>query len=128
MYSDADIIARGTHGTVRFAVRLSGRRPAKRFLEEILRKSPKKYAKFLVRFSSVANGVILDGGKFKLLGASIWEFKVSSIRVLCFQDGSEWFLTNGFEGKRGLGQCPKEAIENAKRIRRDHLERKKRNE
>ena len=128
MCSDADIIARGTHGTVRFAVQSNERRPAKRFLEEILRKSPKKYARLLTRFASVANGVILDGGKFKLLGASIWEFKVSSIRVLCFQDGSEWFLTNGFEGKRGLGNCPKEAIEKAKRIRREHLKRKKRNE
>ena len=125
MYSDADIITRGSRGTVRYAVRSSGNRPAKPFIEKTQKQFPQKYYRSQGSFQLISDGKMLTSNKFRKLVAKIYEFKVNSIRILCFQDGNEWVLTNGFKGKRGSGKCPPNEIKKANRIMREHLKRKK---
>ena len=120
---DDNKVASGAWGTVEYAIELSGSMPARKFYESL---ETGDKAKFSALFQHMADGgKIYDKRKFNHLRRTpIYEFKRSLIRILCFQDGNSWCLTNGFSGKRGQGKCPPSQLERAQRIMKEHFERK----
>jgi hypothetical protein len=67
------------------------------------------------------HGQIKNEQKFRHLEGKIWEFKSDQNRVLCFQDGNCWILTNGFQKKQD--KTRRKEIKRANDIRAEHLER-----
>jgi len=119
--ADKDVIARGAWGTIEFAVRHNGARPAEKFLEELDKKQlSRKRTKLFTLFQWQANGRNLGEQKFKHLKDDIFEFKSGQARVLCFQKGNCWLITNGYIKKQD--NCPPREIAKAKRIMQEHLE------
>lgn len=119
---DADhiIVAQGSHGVVAYAVRANGARPAEKFFLGLAEKRSKQdQAKLLTLFRRVADGHKLSGHRFKHLQDKIYEFKSGQIRILCFGEQNNWFLTHGFIKKRD--KCRQEDITKAQRIREEHL-------
>jgi hypothetical protein len=60
-------------------------------------------------------GVIRDPGKFRPEGEGIYAFKSGRIRLLCFLDGRDVVVTNGYDKK--AERVRRQEIERAKRIR-----------
>jgi mRNA-degrading endonuclease RelE of RelBE toxin-antitoxin system len=60
-------------------------------------------------------GVIRDPGKFRPEGNGIYAFKSGRIRLLCFLDGRDVLLTNGYDKK--AEKVRRQEIDRATRIR-----------
>lgn len=135
-----EIVARGRWGTVECAVRLSGKSPARDFLEtecEQVREKGKDKpestarARFVVLFQMMADHGKLQPNRFKKEMGKLYTFRHEvrniQIRFPCFQDGNRWILTHGFikqGAKKGLGGWPKNESDRADEIMNEYLERK----
>jgi len=119
-YDDNAIVESGKHCTIEYAVNRNGKMPAKRFLDGLGKKDK---IRFSVLFQGLANnGKIRNKQKFShLKGTPFYQFKISVIRILCFQRGRFWYLTRGFAGKHGAGRCPPKEIDKARKIMEEHL-------
>lgn len=84
-------------GTVEYAVRQNGSMPAKAFVDSLIISERSKISHPLARLAT--SGFIFNTQKFRKIKGikeSIFEIKSGHIRVLCFQKGNSWVLTNGF--------------------------------
>jgi len=114
---DPSIVARGEWGTIEYAVRDNGTRPAEEFLRS---RDPSDRAKLAALFRRLADfGRIDNRQKFKKVDGEIFEFKCFQIRIGCFQQGRTWFLTHGFVKKQD--KWPKSELARAETIRREHM-------
>ncbi len=125
-----EVVAKGAWGTVEFAVRQSGRVPAKEFFNTL---TDKARARFLVLFQQMANAGSenVSAKRFKKEMGKLFAFRHEvdkrQIRFPCIQDGNRWILTSGFAkpgARKGLGKWPKSAIERAQAIEAEYWARK----
>lgn len=75
--------------------------------------------KFLARIERLADGHRMSAEQFVHEEDQIYALKIWARRIYCFQQGSDWFLTNGCEKKTDRAN-PQELLR-AKRIRLEHL-------
>lgn len=125
MSKDADrsvIVVQGTARTIEFAVCSNGSMPAKEFIEGLDESDQRKLDTLFRRLAET--GRIFNREQFKLVEGEIYEFKRHQVRVGCFQIGSRWILTHGFIKKRN--EWPKSELVRASQIRKEHLERERR--
>jgi hypothetical protein len=116
---DPRIVARGAWGSVEYATRDNGTRPAEEFIQS---RDPSDQAKLAALFRRLADfGRIDNRQKFKKVEGDIFEFKSFQIRIGCFQSGRTWFLTHGFVKKQD--RWPKSELERAQTIRKEHMSR-----
>ena len=106
----------GRKCNVDYACRLNGKKPAKEFIESMTEKERIKLQ--LILRMRVDKGRVSNEQKFKKLEGPIWELKSDKIRVLCFQDGKCWVLTNGF--RKDTRKTRRKYIELAKTIMVEH--------
>jgi hypothetical protein len=116
---DDNLVLARQWGSIRYAIRLNGKMPAKEFIGS-LDDEPRIDLEVLFEWMA-EHGQIRNIQKFRHLQVKIFEFKSDQNRVLCFQDGRTWFLTNGFIKKQG--KTPQKEIKRANDIRAEHLER-----
>jgi len=114
-----NILLKREWGTIKYAVRRSGRMPARKFVESLDVRARIKLEALLERMAEY--GEIRNVEKFKHLQDKIYEFKSGKNRVLCFQGGRSWILTNGF--KKQKGKTPRGEIMRAQDIMKEHLGR-----
>jgi phage-related protein len=77
-------------------------------------------AKLGALFQRMADsGRIHNVQKFKKVEGMVFEFKSFQIRIGCFQERREWFLTHGFMKKQD--KWPRRELERAQTIRDEHL-------
>jgi len=115
-----DPLVKGPCAIVAYARRLSGKRPALEYIENLGRSDWAKLAKSFVKMAQV--GRIHNKERFRKLGGKsgrIYEFKVHpKVRVLCFQLGKAWLLTHGFD--KETGKTPPGQIRSAEQIMKEH--------
>jgi phage-related protein len=113
-----DLLVKGPCGAVAYARRLNGNRPALEYIESLEQSDRAKLAKSFNTMAQV--GKIWNTERFRKLRGKIWEFKVyPKVRVLCFQLGSTWLLTHGFD--KETGDTPLRQIERAEQIMKEHI-------
>jgi len=116
-----DPLVRGPCGIVAYARRLSDKRPALEYIENLNRSDWAKLAKSFVKIAQV--GKIHNTERFRKLGGKsgkIYEFKIHpKVRVLCFQLGKTWLLTHGFD--KETGNTPPGQITRAEQIMSEHI-------
>jgi hypothetical protein len=110
--ADRPVAANGTALSVLYAVGSDGASPAKEFVELQEIKDQRKLAVLFQRMADV--GELRNREKFKKVEGDIWEFKSHQLRILCFRDGPNWILTNGFLKKKD--QIPPSELDRAQRI------------
>lgn len=106
-------------GSIEYAVRSSGKMPAREFIEGLDIRERIKLETLLERMAKC--GEIRNKEKFRHLVGKIYEFKSDNNRVLCFQSRKSWVLTNGF--KKEKDKTPRREISRAKNIMIEYLER-----
>ncbi len=116
---DNNLIIKRTWGEVRYAVRSSGKMPAKKYLESLVKEDRFRLEALFERMATF--GKVKNKEKFRKLEDEIWEFKSGQHRLLCFQVSNRWILTHGFLKKSG--KTPRKEIERAIVIMREHTER-----
>ena len=116
---DNNLIIKRTWGEVRYAVRSSGKMPAKKYLESLGKENRFRLEVLFERMATF--GKIASKQKFRKLKDEIWEFKSRQHRMPCFQASNRWILTHGFLKKSG--KTPKKEIERAIVIMKEHIER-----
>jgi len=114
-----DVVARGAWGSIRYATRRDGSRPAEEFLEDLDASDQQKLAALFERMAET--GKIGNTQKFKKEEGHIFAFKSFRIRVGRFQVQRTWFLTHGFNKKSD--HWPRSELDKAERIRLEHLNR-----
>jgi hypothetical protein len=115
-----NIAVEGKWGTIEYATKLNGRKPALDFLDSLKTGNKREQLRLVTLFDCMANeGKIPNPQKFKKLKGEIWEFKSKKCRVLCFQQGNSWILTHGFK-KQDRTQYGRE-IKKAMKIMKEHL-------
>lgn len=92
----------GTYGSVLFGRSQDGTHDAKDFWDKL---TIQQKAAFLALFGMISNDRNLqlnNRQKFKLVEGKLYEFKSNThqMRIFCFRDGSSWYLTSGFAGKK----------------------------
>ncbi len=117
--ADKNIAASGTWGTVEYACRADGTRPAQDFLDNL---EDKEKAALVALFKRMADhGRITNETKFKHEEGEIYAFKRFQTRLPCFRIGSSWFMTHGFIKKKD--RWPPTEINRAKDIMHEHKAR-----
>ena len=115
-----DPLIKGPCAGVAFARRANGKRPAKKYIENLGREDQAKLAKSFTKIAAIGR---INPERFRKLGGTsgrIYEFKVyPGIRVLCFQQGKTWYLTHGFN--KQTDKTPPKEIQRAEMIMREHL-------
>ncbi|MFC1676571.1 hypothetical protein ACFL3G_05865 [Planctomycetota bacterium] len=135
MASSADnIVAKGLYGTVEYAVRKDGKKPAQQGLEKLKKKKQhkSKYFAFIALFEQYVNTgslseIYLDGLKHNKI-SGILKFKRSDAypyRVPCFKMSNSYILTHVYEKREGDGRQIKREVELADTIRSEHKEQLK---
>ncbi len=113
-----DIIVKGPCAIVAYARRTNGKRPAFDYIENLEMDDWAKLANSFKRMTQV--GRIWNTERFKKLRGKIYEFKVHpKVRVLCFQIGITWLLTQGFD--KQTGDTPPRQITRAEQIMKEHI-------
>jgi len=113
-----DCLVKGPCAAVAYARRINGKRPALDYIENLEKEDRAKLAKSFTKMAQV--GKIWNTERFRKLRGKIWEFKVyPKVRVLCFQLGSTWLLTHGFD--KETGDTPPTQIERAEAIMKEHI-------
>jgi hypothetical protein len=122
--SDSQIV-RGPRRTIAYATDRQGRMPAKDFMNEdpgADGPSNVEKAGLLHRFTLMANqGVIHNKEHFRKERGEIYSFKKGDIRLPAFRIGNVWYLTHGFNKKKG--KWTKAELDRADRIREEHIAR-----
>ena|SRR5947209_5727811 len=133
------VAAAGRKCSVEFVVRESGTCPAREFWEacEQIREGSKlkpdstARAKFAVLFQEMADNGALSPKRFKKemgkLFAFAQEVRNVQIRFPCFQDGSKWIVTSGFQkpgAQSGKGQWPDSEVKKAEDMMAEYFRRK----
>ena len=119
MYQADDqwLVANGTWGSIRYAVRENGKALAKEFIDAL--DDPQK-RKLSALFEKMANfGIIRNRTKFKKVSGDIFEFKRHQIRIGCFRVERTWYLTHGFFKK--TDRWLSSELQRANDIRSEHL-------
>jgi len=113
-----DVLAQGPCAIVAYARRINGNRPAHNYIENLQNSD---WAKLTKSFKTITQvGKIWNTERFRKLRGEIWEFKVyPKVRVLCFQLGTTWLLTHGFD--KETGDTPPRQIERAENIMEEHI-------
>lgn len=99
-----------------------GRKPAEEFLSSL---SDKENAKFQALMRQVAySRQYHNKQKFKKLNTSdgIWQFRSGDYRMLCYQLGNCFYLTNGF--KKDQNKTDKYYIDLAINIKKENIKKK----
>lgn len=120
--AEEHVAAKGSWGTVNYAICSNGKSPAKEFVESREESDKRKIAALFQFMANSPSGKISNDEKFSHEDGAIWSFKAFQIRLPCFQDGKSWIVTHGFIKKKD--KWPPGELERAKRIRNEHLERK----
>lgn len=125
--TDRPIAVRGERMRIVYAVTVDGSSPAKGFVEGL---SEPDLCKLVNLFKWMADqGQIRNVQRFKPVDGPIYEFKsfqrggANQIRVLCFRDGRDWVLTNGFVKKRD--KIDQAEIARARRIMNEDQNRRR---
>ncbi|MBC8218456.1 MAG: hypothetical protein H8E73_08330 [Planctomycetes bacterium] len=122
------VVPEGPWGTVEFAIRTSGKMPAQKFLRDLGDDAARAMALFR---EMVEYGRVLNSVRFSQEAGKIYAFKHRlakknrQVRWPCFQIGNRWLLTHGFfkpGAQRGRGKWPREELQRALQIKREHLE------
>jgi hypothetical protein len=88
----------------------------------------KDRAKFDALFQRLADtGEIKNYEHFRKEEGDIYCFKRGQHRLASFQDGADWFISNGFRKKDDRDKRQKRHVEVAMRIRTQHLSETQRN-
>lgn len=116
--ADDNIVLKRKWGTIEYAVRCSGKMPAKEFIEKLDIRERIKLETLLERMAE--HGEIRNKEKFNHLEGKIYEFKSDKNRLPCFQSGRRWILTHGFRKQKK--KTPRKEILRAKDIMNEHLE------
>lgn len=131
-------VVKGVWGTVECVVLGSGKCPAREFLQELKgrhmgidRPQTNAFARFLPLFHEMAEAGQVRRSRFGPEAEGFYGFKHSfrnqQIRFACFQDGSKWLLTHGFDkpgAQKGRGRWPSTEIDRARKIRDEYYKRK----
>src|SRR5579859_4629823 len=88
----SDLVHTGTWGDVRHAPRLNGVMESKVWLEAQPDNVVSSLDQLFRKIS--ATGKISNEQQFRHLSDGIWEFKRGAQRLLCFQHGKFWSLTD----------------------------------
>lgn len=118
--TDDRIAARGTWGTVEYAVNANGRMLAKIDLDRLKKKDKRRHVWIELLFVQFAETGNLRESKFKHLKDEICEFKASQHRVACFFIGNRCLLTHIFR-KTDSKRRVSEEIEKAIKIMNEHM-------
>ena len=116
---DETLVCRGSWGAVRYAVRASGKMPARKFIQSLTEPDQRKLAALFQRIAD--HGQIRNREKFRKVVGDIFEFKSFQVRVGCFQLENTWFLTHGFRKKRD--KWPPAEVTRADQIHSEHMQR-----
>lgn len=113
----------GRFWNIDYATCLNGRKPAKEFIEGVDEKIQLGFSALLRHVCDV--DVYKNENKFKKLkgDSEIWQFRYHEFRLLAYQLGNTYVLTNGFikdQNKTDTNQ-----IEFAVRIKKEDLSRRR---
>lgn len=116
----------GSCGTVDFATRKNGTQPAKKELERLKKRAPRKYGRIIAVFRhfSKVGDEIPPNYMDRYSGTDIWKFKTHAAypwRFPYFRLDGVCYLTHVFE-KMGTKQV-QDQIKKAETIKKEHLER-----
>ncbi len=114
-----NVVVKGEWGTVEYAIKLNGKMPAKDFIENLGRNEKSKLSHPLEKMAETGN--VWNPQKFRIIKGireKIYEFKSGNLRLLCFQKGKSWILTNGFL----KGEPARKEFKKAIKIKKEHLE------
>lgn len=111
------IVAIGSWGSVRYALRADDSRLAEEFISGLPDKDQAHLAALFDRMAQT--GEIRNQQKFRKEAGRIFGFKKHQIRIGCFVVGRTWWLTHGFR-KKG-DHWPKAELERAEVIRCEHM-------
>jgi hypothetical protein len=106
--------------SVDYACRSNGSYPAEEFVKGLTEAEQVKLSRILQKL--IDTGKVWNEEKFKHLDGPIYEMKSDENRLLCFQTGNCWVLTNGF--KKDSQKTWRNYIALAKTIMNEHLSRK----
>jgi phage-related protein len=98
---------------------VNGAKPAKEFADGLTQKEQVKLT--IVLRKLLDEGNVWNKEKFKKLEGPIWELKADKNRILCFQQGDTWFLTNGF--KKDTQRTKRGYIDLALKIMKEQIAR-----
>jgi hypothetical protein len=95
--TDDSLVATGTWGEVRYAIRPDKSMPAKAFYDALSKGDKAKLNNLFDRMAD--HGRINHREKFKQVEGDLFAFKSFRIRVSCYQSQRCWYLLHGFEKK-----------------------------
>lgn len=114
---DPKVVVRGRRFAIEYAKCDRSSAPAQGFVSSL---DVKEQAKLFALFDRLANhGEIRNREQFKQVRGPIYEFKRHQVRLLCFRQGSTWYLTNGYKKKRD--RLDPGEVDRAERIMAEHL-------
>ena len=136
--SEPVVVAEGQWGSVVCARRRTGPGQAEEFLDELREfyigprvNNVTAFVNFAILSQQMAQHGRVSRKRFGPEGDGIFAFKHElrnvQFRFACFQDGSMWVLTHGFQkpgAKKGLGAWPQTQLNRAKTIRAEYFELK----
>jgi phage-related protein len=112
----------GSKCNIDYACRLNGSYPAEEFIKGLTEPERLKLAHILKQLLDM--GKVWNVEKFKKLESQpIWEIRADHNRLLCFQSGNCWVLTNGF--RKDTQKTKQGYIDLAVAIMNEHLSRQK---
>jgi len=112
-----NIVVKGNWGTIEYAIKRNGKRPAEKFLGSLVKEDRSKLSHPLEKMAN--EGIVRNPQQFRCLGDKIFEFKSGQVRLLCFQRGNSWILTHGFIKKQD--KTRRKEIKKARAIMEEHL-------
>jgi phage-related protein len=112
---------KGRACNIEYACRSNGSYPAEEFIKSLTEPERLKIAHVLKQL--LDTGRVWNVERFKKLEGQIWEIKADHNRLLCFQSGKCWVLTNGF--RKDTQKTNRGYIELAVAIMNEHLSRQK---
>ncbi len=116
-FESDDKICAGRTRLIRYAVDELGVPYVRAFILSLLPSERAKIHALIQRLADI--GQIHNEQQFKKEQGNVFAFKAGQVRIACFLDGGDWFLTNGFKKKKS--KWPSAEMEKCETIRTKHM-------